>query len=300
MHIPRGVSIAFRRPGGNVLQAPSRKSRSSNRHSHRRLVPRLFTALVILFLASATFLFLRPRSTSLSAPGARPAATAATRPPLGVRIPASEPETPAALAHLYSVIPQGIHSEKQFARFLANHPVVARHYANFDLHKFRLVRLRHDRKAYVSFRLGNLIFWTSRKIWLFAGETLVTDGTHYARARCGNRISYVPKEPTTALEPSEPALEAPILHLTPASFHFSPLLGSSSVQLPPPNAPDGGGSPFFPVIFLPPGGGTPVGTPVGSPLPGAPQSTPEPATLLLLSAGLAMLGAKYFWKLRRG
>lgn len=281
-----------------MLRNSSCETRSSRQHSRsRRRGARLFGWAAVLVLTSAAFLLLHPRFAVRSAPAAIawPAATTVTRAPLGVRFLVSGHETPAALAHLYSVIPQGIHSEKQLARFLADHPVVARHYANFDLRNFRLVRLRHDRMAYVSFRLGNLIFWTSRKIRLFAGESLVTDGTHYARARCGNRISYVPKQPTTAWQPPGLALEAPILHLTPASFHSSPLHGSSTVQLLPSDGP-GGGIPFFPVVFIPPGGGTPV----GSPLPDAPLPTPEPATLLLFSSGLLMLGGKYLWKLRRG
>ena len=227
----------------------------------------------------------------------------ASQPAVGrsLQVVAEEAPVASAPAHLYSVIPGGIHSEQQLAKVLASDPLVAKHYANFDLAKFHFVRLKQGREAYVSYRLGDMIFWTSKKIRLFAGETLVTDGIHLARARCGNRVSAVPRQPTSAFQPSDLALATPIIHFTPAMPKMPPLTGTSVHLLPTGILADGGGLPIFPVVFIPPGGG---GGPVGGgpvyPPPGeAPLPTPEPGTLLLFASGLAMLGMKYLWTMWR-
>lgn len=205
---------------------------------------------------------------------------------------------PSTSARLYFVIPGGIHSKAQLAKVLASDPVVARHYAGFDLQKLRFVRLQRGREAYVSYRLGDHIFWTSKKIPLFAGETLVTDGTNLARARCGNRISEVPRQPTSTWQPSLAALSLPILHPNVVFPALPPLTSVNLQPLPSGIVPGSSGdAPLFPVVFIPPGGGSGGGS--GSP----PQSdglllTPEPPTIVMWLTGLVMLLLGCFWKSR--
>ncbi len=205
---------------------------------------------------------------------------------------------PAASPRLYSVIPGGIHSEKQLASVLATEPVVARHYAGFDVHELRFIRLQRGRDAYVSFRVGNQIFWTSKKIPLFAGETLVTDGTNYARARCGNRISEIPRQPTLSWEPSALDLSLPIIDPHPVLPTLPPLTGVSVEPLPiATGSGSSGGSPFFFVPPFPPPGGSGWSS-NGPPPPDAPLPTPEPSTFVLLSSGLAVLGLEYLLRFK--
>lgn len=291
--------LLFTRRGTDVSRNLHHNSRSSRRKPKRGFGWRLIKWTGLLLLVAAGLLCLKPRAIPRPSPGLRSArATPASSSAANVQLFASEPVS--ASAGRYSVIPGGVHSEKQLARVLATDPVVARHYANFDLHKLRFFRLRRGREAYVSYRLGNLIFWTSRKIRLFAGETLLTDGTHLARARCGNRVSFTPEQPTTSWQPSPLALSLPILHLAPASASLPPLSPPAvhvlSADGPTPSS---GVLPIFPIFFLPPGGGSGGGTPVTPATPVAPLPTPEPATLLLFASGLALLAARYLWYRRR-
>jgi hypothetical protein len=283
-------------------QAPIRKIRGWR--YRRKRISRVLIWPALFLLAAAAFLIVRQFAISGSSPNhSSPAAAIhSSSQPLDAFASEPEPEASAAASEsLYSVIPGGVHSEKQLAEALAHDPAVARHYANFDLRKLRFIRLRKGREAYVSFRLGNLIFWTNHKIPLFSGETLLTDGTHYARSRCGNRVSYIPKQPTSPLEPSDQALAAPILHLSPSSYQMPPL--SEGVHLAPTPLSGGspvgssGGSPIFPVFLLPPGGGggSGSGTPVDGQPGGGPVSVPEPGTIILLSCGVVVLGLKSLW-----
>lgn len=93
---------------------------------------------------------------------------------------------------------------------------------------------------------ANSIYWTRHPIRLAKGETLLTDGGHLARARCGNRISDSPNEPTNAIEPEESELdtpelpdagfaEAPPIHLiAPADLFVAPNLLSLAAATPAP------------------------------------------------------------------
>jgi len=154
-------------------------------------------------------------------------------------VPAEPTAVSTAGSERYYVIRGGIHSKAGLVKVLASDPVVAKHYANFKLAKFHFVRLQHGREAYVSYRIGDMIFWTNHKIPLYAGEMLATDGTHFARARCGNRVSAVPRKPTSDFQPSNLALGAPDIHLTPAHAKIPPLTGFLAPGSMPPL--DGGG-----------------------------------------------------------
>jgi PEP-CTERM motif len=191
----------------------------------------------------------------------------------------------------YSVIPGGAVSAEELKSALMNDPVVAGHYAGFDLATARLVRLDRDRAVYVSYRLGNHIYWTSKRLTLLKGETVLTDGEHEARTRCGNRISDTPQLPAALKEPEQALLDNPQLPTLPEDVPewsypladlFLPSLPVGAVEPP--------GNGIFVPPFIPIGGGsgtpgsTTVPTSPTSPIP-PPTATPEPASLLLLSSG---------------
>lgn len=102
----------------------------------------------------------------------------------------------------YSVIPGGAHSALDLRNAVRNDPVVAAHYEDFDVTKAHIASLEQDRLVYVSYRIADHVFWTSKKLMLPKGETVITDGTHEARTRCGNRISETPAGPISKEEPS--------------------------------------------------------------------------------------------------
>jgi len=88
-------------------------------------------------------------------------------------------------------------------------PVVAAHYADFNIAQTHVERLNADRAMYVSYRLGDRVFWTTKTLLLHKGETLISDGTHEARTRCGNRLSESPALPISPEQPPANVLAAP-------------------------------------------------------------------------------------------
>lgn len=206
----------------------------------------------------------------------------------------------------YSVIPGGVESRQELKDAIAHDPVAAGHYANFDVAKVRVVRLDRDRMVYISYRMGDRVFWTSKKVKLAKSEAVITDGTHEARTRCGNRLSDTPAQPVSPTEPTPQALEQPqspqlVAILEPAAFNFPPTpplprpLGSPlSPPSTPPDSPPGGGMippPFFPPI----GGGGSLPPAVSLPVP-----VPEPTSLSMVVAGIAVIfAANWFTNVRR-
>ncbi len=195
----------------------------------------------------------------------------------------------------YSVVPGGIRSAQELADTAQNDPLVAQHYAGFRLHTAHMIRLKKDRQAYVSYRLGDQIFWTRHKVTLHAGETLLTDGKNMARGRCGNRVSISPKTPVSPREPADRTMSTPVFVLDPVPAGFP--VGEPLARLtlppqgfgPPSGSPGGPFPPFFPPIF-PGGPGSPF-KPSAAPPPPPIVSTPEPASGLLAVLGLVCLMA---------
>ncbi|MDR1728350.1 MAG: PEP-CTERM sorting domain-containing protein [Acidobacteriota bacterium] len=109
----------------------------------------------------------------------------------------------------YSVIPGGVRSREELSANVRTDKVVTAHYADFDVSKARLVQAPSTRFMYVSYRLKNKIYWTSKKIRIPQGETLITDGTCEARTRCGNRVSATPQTPVSENEPDVESFDIP-------------------------------------------------------------------------------------------
>jgi len=185
-------------------------------------------------------------------------------PPSSILLPTGHSRT----VYPYSVIAGGAQSPQELREAVAVDPVVAQHYADFDIANARRVTLDAPKLVYVSYRIGNKVFWTKNKLTLRKGEAMLSDGRNMVRARCGNRISVLPVRPNAPAEPSSSELEgpefAPIVS-TPylAAYSPSPLAFSGPFQSPGgPGAPIVAVAPFFP---LPGGGG--IGGSKNSPTP---------------------------------
>jgi hypothetical protein len=184
----------------------------------------------------------------------------------------------------YSLIPGGIESVEELKNVIAHDPLLKAHYGGFNLAKARLIRLTNDREVHVSYRLGNRIYWTKRKLKLFKGETLISDGENASRTRCGNRISVPPATPIFPEEPTPDVLDTPRelppispLFLPDAPPKAPPLIILTSMSSP------GGSILIPPIVPFFTGDGAP--RPVG-PAPTTPTPVPEPDTLCLLIATL--------------
>jgi hypothetical protein len=215
----------------------------------------------------------------------------------------------------YSVIPGGVGDARGLREAVSRDAVVAAHYSGFNLASAQVVRLGAARTVYVSYRLGNKVYWTRKKVKLASGETVITDGEHFARARCGNRITESPGGESSPAEPIAEVLDRsvdssdplPDPNHWPGVPRSNPLqmtayrvpdslipvegpMGSADGFMPPGSGPGGnpGGSlpPISPSpILYPPGPTTP---PIIQPL--EPQAAvPEPGTILLLSSGVSAL-----------
>jgi hypothetical protein len=188
----------------------------------------------------------------------------------------------------YSVIPGGAADAAELRSAIVHDPVVALHYALFDVSRTHVVRLDRNRALYVSYRLGDRVFWTKKKLILFRGETVLTDGQHLARTRCGNRLSEIAEVPTSPREPERASLEMPeapeLTGPTPPvpELPFTPI---GPLVPPPPEGGQGVAPPLVPIFW----GSGPPGKRGHHVVPPPPNGTPEPGTALLVSAVLLVL-----------
>jgi len=167
--------------------------------------------------------------------------------------------------YAYSVIPGGAESVEHLRRVIDADPVVATHYEHFDLHAARIVPLPATKLAYASYRIGERIYWTSKRLRIPKGEFVITDGSHLARTRCGNQLSDTPMMAISTDEPSEAILDSPVL----PAFLF----GLTIPPLPASGEPIAG----IPTLLGGAGGLGALNGGAGSPLPILTQSDPPPA-----------------------
>src|SRR5262245_45968937 len=73
----------------------------------------------------------------------------------------------------HSVIPGGAYSSEELAAIIRRDTVVAAHYSTVDAFNVRPVVTTAPRMAYVSYRVGDRVFWTRKPVRIPAGETLL-------------------------------------------------------------------------------------------------------------------------------
>jgi hypothetical protein len=298
------------------------RTNKNNRDKRQVVVPvlELLAGLLSTFivLAGASFLPGRDHPTDAGVP-----AVAADLPPYwgwleGDASNTSQSREAGRVVYAYSVIPGGVKNSKELQLALAHDAVAASHYSGFHAELARPLRLHRVRRVYVSYRIGNRIYWTSKKVTLRVGETLLSDGANLVRGGCGNRISEAPLQPSAPSEPAEPALNAPIVRRDPVETTDLPAPPPIWTENPSPfvlalapifGSPAQGSTPFIPPLGFAPccGGGDRPKTPRLPPVPAVPPgpptsppptepsqppspppvSTPEPQTLVLLIVGLA-------------
>ena len=127
---------------------------------------------------------------------------------LNKRVPIDTHEAVRSIYPL-SVIYGGAYSAEELNRARRLDPVVRVHYADFG--KTAVAQQTpKDLLMYVSYRKADRVYWTKTKRRIPAGELVLSDGKNLARARCGNRLSFTPQQPTAPeKEPSEEAFNTP-------------------------------------------------------------------------------------------
>jgi len=231
-----------------------------------------------------------------------------------VTLPPPETTPSAQPVFPYSVIPGGVRSSRELLQAAQREPVVAAHYGDFSVARARVIRLPHDKLAYVSYRLGSHIYWTKTKVTLRQGEAVLSDGQHLARTRCGNRISDVAMAPVSSQEPAQKLLSTPFVPAHPnadpaflATVPVWPESASSPVltamhDVPPVPGSGAAFNPFIPGVCC--GRKSSPSTPSTAsyplPQPGYPAplsvTTPEPCTFLLLLSSLVLLPFLIHWR----
>jgi hypothetical protein len=229
-------------------------------------------------------------------------------------------------AYPYSVVPGGVQDAKELKWVAEHDPVVGAHYAGFDYDHARVVRLTLARTVYLSYRIGNRVYWTRHRVTLHKGEKLITDGRITARTRCANRVEELPQHLVSPVEPPAVAFEQPTGTGMGTAMQ-SPGVPFQSALLSRPEVPGlGAAGPLS--LYDPFGGGswTPISPPpipsglcgpgkkkgevnsgccVGEggegnknklgPCGSGPGVVPEPATWILFASGLGLI----YWNSRR-
>lgn len=208
----------------------------------------------------------------------------------------------------YSVIPGGVRDAVELREIAARDYVVRRHFAGFDFNRARLVRSDKAREVYLSYRIRDRVFWTRKKVRLLAAELLLTDGKITARTRCGNQVSETPKGEVSDEEPETDLLDQPVTEIEPIGpslpFRFAgPRPDLPGTDVAPPRGPElFYARYYFPYVEF----GVPI--PRGVCKPGddhgdpdhrkrckhhKPPVVPEPASVLLVCTGLALVTWRY-------
>jgi PEP-CTERM motif len=311
---------------GNVQVVVRR--RRTRRHRRNRFIRRLSaTAVLSVLIASVSTFALRYFGSSLFRTGQSASSTFKRADDPGVTLnQVLSQSQPSRQVYPYSVVPGGVEDAKELKWVAEHDPIVAAHYAGFDYSHARVVRLTLARTAYMSYRIGNHIYWMRRRITLHKGEKLITDGRMTARGRCANRVEETPQQQASPVEPAPEKFDEPV-RAGEGTAMQSPEVPFESALLNRPQTP--GFDPMGPLsLYNPFGGGSlialsPAPVPEGLCAPakkgatgaaagestngkkkvgacstsggGLPETVPEPGTWVMMVSGLSVI----CWQARR-
>ena len=189
----------------------------TRRHRRNRLTRRIVAGLLVVFLtvglSAVALRYLSPsliRSAQTFPDLSRQAAEDARVRRMVASELALRPNASARPVYPYSVVPGGVEDARELKWVAEHDPIVAAHYAGFDYDHARVVRLTLAQTVYVSYRIGNQVYWMRHRITLHKGEKLITDGKITARARCANRVEEVPQQLNSMSEPPAAKFEEPV------------------------------------------------------------------------------------------
>lgn len=301
------------------------KRRRTRRHRRNRLIRRGLVAVAIT--AGVSTLALRYFSPSLfqagksAPPIIQHAELGGHSNPFDAVLSSAAPATSRPV-YPYSVVPGGVEDAKELKWVAEHDPVVAAHYAGFDYDHARVVRLTLARTVYVSYRIGNNIYWTRRRLTLHKGEKLITDGRMTARSRCANRVEEAPQQAAAPVEPPVQKFEEPVragdgtaMRAPPVPFQsallnrpempglgpveplslYNPFVGGTWIPIAPPPLPAGLCSPSNKNVPTEDCGCTAETGNKKKCGSGSSGTVPEPGTWLLFASGLAAI----YWQARR-
>jgi len=185
-----------------------------------------------------------------------------------------------------SVVPGGFQSVSELQILADSDPVVRAAMAGFDWKTARIYALDKDWKCFVTFRIGDQILWTTKKIFLPRGTSVLSDDKgHTLLLRCGNQVSFIPQEP--AQEPpvdlTTPVTTAPPVYLPPTQT--ADLFPPERFDAPAMISFDAPKEPIYYGGFVPVGGCC-IGFPSAKT---PPVAAPEPSTLASMTVGIAAL-----------
>jgi len=169
----------------------------------------------------------------------------------------------------YSVIPGGAYTATELSDAIHADAVVAAHYTDVSVRNIRIRRVTDPRRVYMSYRLRDRIYWTSKPIALKVGELILDDGVNQIRARCGNRIATdLPPAVTVAKDEPEPTELDDVQPILPSRHVSAP--GPRLVEGGAPSAPEFGGDTPNMAVRRPLGFATPG---IGGLVPMSPRDT---------------------------
>ena len=196
--LPRHERVSFRNghtPDGSSAPRIRRRHRRRRRRSLTYAI--VIPGLVVATFALAAFVVLDSSNSATDQENPSETDRIIDRSALG------RDDTPGVARPVYrhSVVPGGIYSVGEAVDATGRDAVAAAHYNDVDLPALTVEELPAARRAYVSYRVRDRIYWTRHTVELQAGETILTDGRNMIRARCGNRVSTHPQAPTADDEP---------------------------------------------------------------------------------------------------
>jgi hypothetical protein len=253
----------------------------------------LLVPLVIGAFAWVPFVWLAPQPSAIAAPHV----------PSGVTSVSQVEDAPALSRpnYRYSLVPYGVQFPDRFQEVVAGDQDLAEHFKDFDFSRARFTVLDKDTCAYVSFRKDNKIRWTAQCVMLHKGELVLTDGRTLIRARCGNRISYIPQAPVdpipvddldrTELPPSDHPRATPDF-----AFNIAPPLPPAGPSEGPPAAPPTTAGNYPPITSVIPVGAVNHVSGVGccAASPSKPVAVPEADSVVMLLMCTLLLAAAIF------